>query len=118
VVLGQLVGGSIAERIPAHARSVRGNGAFSHALVVSRAAGATGLAGGRLQWLSFAAAADDVDAGSFPATGLSLGALVDAPGVVGNAVLLGVGPAEAGSTAAPTLFVARRVAGSLARVNR
>ncbi len=116
-VLGvsQLVAGSIASEVDAYARTVRGNGAFSHALVASRAAGSSGLAGGTLRWVSFDSAAQDIEGGTFPATP-SLAATVDGPAVIGNAVLFGVAPAAPAAAAAPLLFVARRAANTLSPV--
>ena len=108
----QLLSGALAPQAAPFARTLRGNGAFAHAVVVVPAVGQSGLAGAAVRWLSFDSAAPDLDAGTLPTT-LALGTTVQAPGIVGDAGLFAV--PKAGSADA-YVFVSQRAAGSLARV--
>lgn len=108
----QVLSGAMAPKAPAHARTVRGSGAFSQALVVTPAAGQAGLAGAAVKWVSFDAATVDVDAGSLPTT-LALGDTPQAPGIVGTSALFAVPKA---GTAESYVFVTQRSGGAVARV--
>lgn len=109
----QLISGALATQTTAFARTVRGNGAFSHAVVAVPAQGQPGLAGASVRWVSFDDALADVDAGQLPAT-LAFGTAVQAPGIVGEAGLFAI--PKVGTTDA-YLFASRRAAGSLMRVD-
>jgi hypothetical protein len=110
----QLLGGSIAKRVSPYARNLRGNGFYSHALVVVAANGALGLEGAQVRWVSFGAESDDVNAGVLPTVAnVSLGPVAEGPGVMGNAAMLGIVPAQGGE---PVLFTVRRASDSVRRV--
>ncbi len=108
----QLISGALATQTAPFARTLRGHGAFAHAVVVVPAAGQSGLAGAAVRWLSFDSAALDLDAGTLPMT-LAVGATVQAPGIIGDAGLFAVPKTGTGDA---YVFVSQRAAGSLARV--
>ncbi|MEO8151963.1 MAG: hypothetical protein ABI605_02755 [Rhizobacter sp.] len=105
--------GALASQTVPFARSIRGDGAFAHAVVVVPASGKSGLTAGNVRWVSFDTAAQDIDAGNLPAA-LDLGATLQAPGIIGEAGLLSI--AQPGG-ASSYLFVSQRTAGSLTRAN-
>ena len=108
----KVLSGALSTQTTPFARTLRGNGAFAHAVVVVPAAGQSGLAGAAVRWLSFDSAALDLDAGTLPTT-LALGATTQAPGIIGDAGLFAVPKT---GTADAYVFVSQRAAGSLARV--
>ncbi len=108
----QLASGALATQATPFARSLRANGAFSHAIVVAPEAGKSDLTGGSVRWISFGDAAQDIDAGSLPAT-LALGNTLQAPGIVAEAGLFSVRKAV-GTDA--YVFASRRAAASLVRI--
>ena len=108
----RLLSGALAAGASPFARTVRGHGAFSHALVVTPAAGVASLAGAGVAWVSLADAGTDVDAGALPTT-LALGDTLQAPGIVGTAGLFAV--PKVGTTDA-YVFVTQRSGGAVARV--
>jgi hypothetical protein len=112
-VLGpvRLLSRSMAAQMTPFARNIRDNGAFGHVLVLVPADTGGSLSGATARWISFDAAAGDVDAGTLPTTA-GLGSSVEAPGIVADAALLSV----ARTGAVPALYVVRRASGSLAAV--
>jgi len=108
----QVLSGALAAQTTPFTRTLRGNGAFAHAVVVVPAAGQSGLAGAAVRWLSFDSAAADIDAGTLPLT-LALGSTPQAPGIIGDAGLFAVPKT---GTSEAYVFVSQRAAGSLARL--
>jgi hypothetical protein len=103
----QLLAGSIADVVSPFARQLRGNGAFSHAVILVPPAGGSGPAGASLRWVSFAESGSAIDSGTLPA---NVAGTVESPGVVGNAIAF-----AARNGASVDLFVGRRASGTLGR---
>lgn len=106
----QLVSGSLADVVPPFARVVRGNAAFSHALLAVPAPGATDLSRAALRWVPFDTTQAAIDAGTLPA---ALGAAWQTAALSGASALVSVAPAAGG---AARLFTVRRAAGTLREV--
>jgi hypothetical protein len=108
----RVLSGALAAQTTPFARTLRGNGAFAHAVVLVPTTGQSSLAGAAVRWLSFDSAASDVDAGSLP-TNLAMGLTPQAPGIISDAGLFAVPKA---GTSEAYVFVSQRAAGSLARI--